>query len=231
MTFYQLDKDGVLLQYNGSVGSDYLTENSCRARRHECLYNHFSKKTGLVNIKKTIIGINLDNFTSNAKIEDVTKILNAFEDTVGISKTVIKKVSNFEYVFTGSYWWSIAPPVHSLYTLLIRFLTTSLIKDDFVIGDKECISKYGFSHGDYIEYENVCDKITLLMSNVREIFGNKKASNYTLDMDYNNNKAWAIHYAGIHSFLNGKDTSYFPKFTDKMNEWREKFKQILNNNK
>jgi hypothetical protein len=232
LKFFQLDKNGEILRFKGESGDGYLTIDSCRARRHECLYNHFSKKTDLIDINKTSVGIVVDSKLSDEKLETILTILNSFEDSVGLSKTTIvsKNVYRngcYEYAFSGSYWWSIAPPIHSLYTLLIRFLTYNPIEDNFKIGDKDSVSKYSIVLKDMTEYLAIHDKITPLMLNLDKIFGNNRIYNYTLDLEYDTFRRWAIHYSGIQSFLGKLHQGYCPRIVEKIKEWRKNFKKVL----
>ena len=233
LKFFQFDKNGKVLKFNGEPGSNYLTVDSCRARRHECLYNHFSKQTDLVDVSKTSVCIAVDTKLSEEKLETILTILNSFENSVGISKTTIvsKNIDTngyYGYAFSGSYWWSIAPPIHSLFTLLIRFLTYNPINDDFIIGDTKSInSYYSRLSKDRDEYFTIHSKITLLMSNLKKVFGNNKSYNYTLDLEYDDTRFWAVHYSGIEMFLNKTNQSYSLQVAEKTNEWRKNFKEVL----
>jgi hypothetical protein len=247
--FFQVDKDGDVLnwddvEWDDCDDSDHLKEDSCRARRHQLIFRYMNSDSQKLIKTETVLGITTNS--SEADIKRCVKILNELEEKAGLSKTTYKKstISNKQfivkgevwkrYIFTGSKLWSVAPPTHSLYTLLIRLLVDSgeKIPANFKIGISEL--SYDFRVlTDYYEYNQISNKIISFASNIREIFGSSITRNYKiLDIDNLNdediyNFEWDIHNFGIQSFLYEHYPDDSEKFTKKAKKWFSKYKQII----
>ena len=207
-----------------------LDKNTCRARRHEIYHYYFKNDIKDVSIKDTLVGIG----TPNVNLENVISNLNRFEDLVGIRRSKIEKFENGgsplypncnEYKVTGSYWWGIAPPIHSLYTLLIRLLfriEQNVMGKVFNIGEDNLDF---ITTNDKSEYDKIKSHIIPLMKNVKKIFPKNKKENYVYSVD--NNAQGNIHSFGIEVLTGVRYyTSISQTMNDKVKQFKEKLKEV-----
>jgi hypothetical protein len=229
--YFTINKDNQILPfYFSDKLYSGLNKNTCRARRHEIYHYYFKNDIKDVSIKDTLVGIG----TSNVNLENVISNLNRFEDLVGIRRSKIEKFENggfpltpdcVEYKITGSYWWGIAPPIHSLYTLLIRLLVRieqNVSGKVFNIGEDDLDF---ITTGDKAEYDKIKSHILPLMQNVKKIFPKNKKENYVYST--NESAQGNIHGFGIEVFLKDNPPEYFSKpEKDKVKKFQDKFKEV-----
>jgi hypothetical protein len=230
--YFTIDKDnGILPFYYSDKEYPGLNKNTCRARRHEIYHYYFKNYIKDVSIKDTLVGIG----TPSVNLENVISNLHRFEDIVGIRRSKIEKFENggspltpdcVQYKVTGSYWWGIAPPIHSLYTLLIRLLVRieqNISGKVFNIGEDDLDF---IITNDKAEYDRIKSRILPLMKNVKKIFPKNKKENYVYST--NESAQGNIHNFGIEIFMRDSPPAYFLKEErDKIKELQDKFKEVL----
>lgn len=248
--FFQIDKNKDILEWSNvpwlkDENAFHLGEDSCRARRHQLIFRYINSCNSSKLVKsKTVLGI-----TTNKPVENIKKcieILNKFESKTGLKKTTYEECQIHSgcfsiegdkwnrYIFTGSKLWRVAPPVHSLYTLLIRILIENALRipDNFEIGSDKLLKQYSVGDGDFFEYNYIYNKLIPFTSNIKEIFGTSVTKNYKfpetdkeLILDYE----WEFHDYGIITFLDGYISCPSMKsISNRFAKWQENYKKITN---
>ena len=244
--FFQIDRESNVLdwdevKWDDAEDQNHLKEDNCRARRHQLIFRYINSNTEKFIKTKTVLGI-----TTNSSVSDIKKcikILNELEEKAGLAKTTYKKCEIDKkqfvvkggiwnrYIFTGSKLWSVAPPAHSLYTLLIRLLVDGgeKIPANFKIGITELSQDFRFLT-DFSEYTDIYKDTIPFVSNIKEIFGSSITKNYKIldNLDYGDiyDFEWDLHCFGISSFLNEDYPEDSDLFTKKAKKWFAKYKQI-----
>jgi hypothetical protein len=132
--------------------------------------------------------------------------INAFEKGINYPLTVIKQASNDKnvLVFCGSPKWFIAPPMVSLYALLIRAGQHHVIGNDVFKTVKYIIDNANRCTDGYNLGQSICAIQAILKYGPEKIFGSDMKANWPVGVD--------IHNRGILSFGTNVLMEKFPQW-------------------